>query len=855
MNTIYNLKILKILRLVIFYFTKPLWLEIFSMLFFINILNAQSIIHTIVHPGLVPTSIIVYEKMNRVFVADTSDKIFVYDGITMTLIDTISTGIKNINEMVLVEHYGKLYAACFQIANNHLAIIDANTNSLIKITHTGGIYSGGFIQLVKDEDLGKVYYLCAGEFCQIDALTDTIKVIPGISGTITSSLAINPVTHEIFYTPNLYSPPMSVINAFTLSHFDVDIGGTGIGVNWKENKVYIAYTGGGTSYIYNRNNDSIKFTPTSNDATELTFNKKSNRMYSSSEVDRRITIIDGVTDSSINISWEPGNPYVCNSTGHIYYSGFPIRILDDSTLSYRIIKDCRGSIISIDQTLYRVYVGTQDTIRVIQDRNDGWALNRINLISPPNGATKVPPNTTLKWSKSPGAKVYEVELSLYPDFQSLLSALGHKNDLDTTLNVHIDLTDSCNLYWHVKAKNDSVIGNISTTNKFTYLQILPPVLLHPNYYDNNISTNPVFTWKRSYGATFYRIQVSQERNFSVLLIDSTNIRDTTFQLFGLTRTEHYWKMTANNEYGASDFCWRESFTPKIVGVPEKPVLVLPTNYSVDQSIPLILKWKKAKGSINYCLQISSDANFSTLVLNDSTLIDTLKELTILNLGQKYYWRVNAKNIGGISTWSEVWNFTTTSIIPVELSSFTLHQEKDKIILLWVTMSEVNNKGFFIERKTELDNWESVGFITGMGTTTESHKYTFIDHPVFSSEIFYYRLKQVDLDGDYKYSNEIIIEVNSLPKVYQLMQNFPNPFNPVTKIKYALPVDSRVRIAVYNLLGEEVREIVNQNVSAGYNEIEFNASDLFSGMYLYRIEANALAGKDHFISVKKMLVIK
>ncbi len=100
-----------------------------------------------------------------------------------------------------------------------------------------------------------------------------------------------------------------------------------------------------------------------------------------------------------------------------------------------------------------------------------------------------------------------------------------------------------------------------------------------------------------------------------------------------------------------------------------------------------------------------------------------------------------------------------------------------------------------------------------------------------------------------------IEGKSVPTEFALYQNYPNPFNPVTKIKYAIPVDSKVRIAVYNLLGEEVREIVNQNVSAGYNEIEFNASDLSSGLYLYRIEANAMAGKDHFISVKKMLVIK
>jgi hypothetical protein len=100
-----------------------------------------------------------------------------------------------------------------------------------------------------------------------------------------------------------------------------------------------------------------------------------------------------------------------------------------------------------------------------------------------------------------------------------------------------------------------------------------------------------------------------------------------------------------------------------------------------------------------------------------------------------------------------------------------------------------------------------------------------------------------------------IEGKSVPTEFALYQNYPNPFNPTTIIKYALPLDSKVRIEVYNVLGELVEVLLDETINAGYNEIEFNASDLSSGLYLYRIEANALAGKDHFITVKKMLVIK
>lgn len=88
-----------------------------------------------------------------------------------------------------------------------------------------------------------------------------------------------------------------------------------------------------------------------------------------------------------------------------------------------------------------------------------------------------------------------------------------------------------------------------------------------------------------------------------------------------------------------------------------------------------------------------------------------------------------------------------------------------------------------------------------------------------------------------------------PKEFKLEQNFPNPFNPVTTIQYQLPQDARVILKVYDILGSEVTTLVNEEQAAGYKEIKFNASNLASGMYIYRIQA------DKFVSVKKMMVLK
>lgn len=187
-------------------------------------------------------------------------------------------------------------------------------------------------------------------------------------------------------------------------------------------------------------------------------------------------------------------------------------------------------------------------------------------------------------------------------------------------------------------------------------------------------------------------------------------------------------------------------------------------------------------------------------------------------------------------------------IPVELTSFTASIIGNDVTLSWVTATELNNLGFYIERSTAEDNWNNLGFVEGHGTTTETQSYTFVDKDI-ASGIYNYRIKQVDFDGTYKYYNlkeEIQIDV---PSSYELSQNYPNPFNPTTKIKYSVPEDGFVNIAVYNLLGGKVSEIVSGIQKAGNYEVTFSASELASGMYIYRMASGG------FVSIKKMMILK
>jgi len=188
------------------------------------------------------------------------------------------------------------------------------------------------------------------------------------------------------------------------------------------------------------------------------------------------------------------------------------------------------------------------------------------------------------------------------------------------------------------------------------------------------------------------------------------------------------------------------------------------------------------------------------------------------------------------------------IIPVELTSFAASVTNlGQVMLNWETATEINNQGFEIERRTESSEYRTVGFVEGYGTTTEQRSYSYLDQTV-EQGVNFYRLKQVDFDGTFSYSDEIEVDVTA-PLTFNLDQNYPNPFNPSTNINFSIPESGNVRLAVYNLVGEEVAVLVDGFRTAGSYEATFDASNLPSGMYIYKLQsANS-------VQTKKMMLLK
>lgn len=221
-----------------------------------------------------------------------------------------------------------------------------------------------------------------------------------------------------------------------------------------------------------------------------------------------------------------------------------------------------------------------------------------------------------------------------------------------------------------------------------------------------------------------------------------------------------------------------------------------------------------------------------------------------------YYHMTSDANGAHLAWAATFNgeedvyysYITSGAVPVELTSFTSSVGKNGVNLSWTTSTETNNKGFEIERSTDRKDWSAIGFVQGNGTTSEPQVYSYTDKlSGVTAPRLYYRLKQLDFNGTYDYSDVSTAEI--APSSFELAQNYPNPFNPSTVISYSLPENEFVALKVYDVLGKEVASLVNEQKPAGKYSVNFNASELGSGVYFYTLKAGAQ------VQSRKMILVK
>jgi hypothetical protein len=189
----------------------------------------------------------------------------------------------------------------------------------------------------------------------------------------------------------------------------------------------------------------------------------------------------------------------------------------------------------------------------------------------------------------------------------------------------------------------------------------------------------------------------------------------------------------------------------------------------------------------------------------------------------------------------------STVVPVELTSFTVRSAASGIMLNWTTATETNNLGFEIERNTDY-GWMTIGFKDGAGSSTEPTNYSFIDKDKLKGNVSY-RLKQIDFDGTTEFSDVVEAEVQIALSEFSLEQNYPNPFNPTTKIEFRSHESEFTTLKVFDILGGEVTTLVNKILPAGEHSFNFNAGELPTGIYFYKINAGT------YSQTRKMMLLK
>ncbi len=288
----------------------------------------------------------------------------------------------------------------------------------------------------------------------------------------------------------------------------------------------------------------------------------------------------------------------------------------------------------------------------------------------------------------------------------------------------------------------------------------------------------------------------------------------------------------------------------------QPVISAPTNLQVSSDNPgtVDLSWvDNSNNETGFKIQRKDSVNIfsdvGTVNAGITSFTDNVTDITT------YTYRVIAYNDSAVSNYSNEAEIIITEI-PVELISFSAKVSGNKVILDWSTATEQNNKGYNIERSFG-DNWASITFVHGHGTTTEKNFYSFTDD--FTNDSYRrtvsYRLKQIDYDGTSNYSGTVMVDLDIKTRGYYLDQNFPNPFNPSTKIRFNIPEQSRVKVQIINILGKVVEELSEGEIAQGTYEKVWNASRFASGVYYVQMKAESEVSDKSYFKVLKMIYLK
>ncbi|MGB2869468.1 MAG: cohesin domain-containing protein [Bacteroidota bacterium] len=297
----------------------------------------------------------------------------------------------------------------------------------------------------------------------------------------------------------------------------------------------------------------------------------------------------------------------------------------------------------------------------------------------------------------------------------------------------------------------------------------------------------------------------------------------------------------------------------IVAAPLPPTLVSPADSSAGISTSPALTWNASAGATSYRVQVSLVSNFSSLIRDSAGVITTSLSLNGLTNATKYFWRVNAKNVGGTSAFTAARNFTTAGSVPTAPTLVSPANNATGVArnarLVWNRIPDASS----YEVQVSTSSIFASTTVDSLGITDS----TVIVGPLAANTLHYWRVRATNALGTGPFSTSrsfttgiqtSVEDQSQVPADFALAQNFPNPFNPSTVISYQLSATSVTSLKVFDLLGREVATLVDGEQAPGYHQVVWSATAGSSGLYFYRLEATGHDGS-RFAATRKMLVIK
>lgn len=409
-------------------------------------------------------------------------------------------------------------------------------------------------------------------------------------------------------------------------------------------------------------------------------------------------------------------------------------------------------------------------------------------------------------------------------------------------------TDSLNGFCYLAHPNNSDFGNlINTAYDSSYDRVIQGTAIKsgPAFSTNITQTDPSNTTYESYYHNLlklgYHVAPTADQDNHNTNFGMSNQQRTVVLASSLTKNDILNSLRNRRVYASEDHNIKVRFEigTNLMGDIFSTASPFAIRVKVSDATPNDLV---SRIEIRYGIPGSGVA---PTVLATASGTDSLTTIVNQSIGSTYYYYVYVRQNDGHQVWTAPMWITAEEQLAVIFGSFTVMPDAfgRGVRLEWSTLSEKNNYGFYVQRKKDTDsNFQIINYevIPGVG---QPHDYSYIDTTIVEAGNYEYRIMQVDTDSLQHFSSiqkisftpTAVFENLRLPLKFNLSQNYPNPFNPVTKIHYQVPEYSYVLLQVFDVFGREVKKLVNAYIQPGYYEVEFDGSELASGVYYYQLK--------------------